>query len=290
MPLDPRTHRVLRQHVETERLLGVAAVPARGEAPDIPLQVAVAPAAPRHASRPEPRAAPAAVEPASSPAVPRIAMPDVSGLDRDGKLNILSEMNEREVRICTKCGLHKTRTQTVFGEGDADAQLMFVGEGPGQNEDEQGRPFVGRAGKQLDLQIAAMGLRREQVYIANVVKCRPPNNRAPNPIESDACSAYLHRQIAIIQPRVIVTLGGPAMKLLLPEVKLGITKLRGTWHEYHSPAGGAPIAVMPTFHPAYLLRAYTRDNRMKVWSDLQAVMKKLGLPTPVKRADSASSP
>ena len=274
MTLDPRTHRLLRQHIETERLLGVSAVPVRDECPDI------APPVPDTDDRPQP--APRAE--ASDTARDSVPMPpDVTGLDRQGKLKVLTEMDQREVRICRKCELHRTRTQTVFGEGDADAQLMFVGEGPGQNEDEQGRPFVGRAGEQLDRQIAAMGLRREQVFIANVVKCRPPNNRAPNPVETDACAAYLHRQIAIIQPRVIVTLGGPAMKLLLPQVKLGITKLRGTWHEYHPPWGGAPVAVMPTFHPAYLLRAYTRDNRMKVWSDLQAVMKKLGLPTPSDR-------
>ncbi len=154
---------------------------------------------------------------------------------------------------------------------------MFIGEGPGQKEDQQGRPFVGPAGQMLDKQIAAMGLDRQQVYIANVVKCRPPNNRAPLPDETEACWGYLLQQIAIVEPKVIVTLGGPATKTLL-KTTTGVTALRGTWHTLDGLLpDGTSIPVMPTFHPAYLLRAYSPDNRRKVWSDLQQVMGKLGL-------------
>jgi len=164
---------------------------------------------------------------------------------------------------CTRCKLHRGRTNIVFGVGDPRAKLMFVGEGPGADEDAQGEPFVGRAGKKLDEMIAAIGLERNGVYIANIVKCRPPNNRDPQPDEVGTCSPFLYEQIDAIRPRVIVTLGSPATKTLL-NTKIGITKLRGTWQNY------AGIPVMPTFHPAYLLRAYTPENRRKVWEDLKA--------------------
>jgi len=152
---------------------------------------------------------------------------------------------------------------------------MFVGEGPGQTEDELGRPFVGRAGELLNKMIAAMQLRREQVYIANVVKCRPPENRPPTPAEAAACWGYLRRQIMTIAPTVIVTLGGPATKTLL-NTQTGITMLRGTWQEFTGlrPEGPA-IPLMPTFHPAFVLRNYTEDTRKKVWSDLKQAMGKL---------------
>lgn len=184
----------------------------------------------------------------------------------------LEALDRDEVRSCSKCELCRARTQTVFGEGDPDAMVMFIGEGPGENEDLQGRPFVGRAGELLNKQIVAMGYAREQVYIANVVKCRPPNNRTPTPVETGTCWDYLRRQIQIIQPRAIVTLGGPATKTLL-NTTTGITALRGIWHAFEglSPEGPV-IPVMPTFHPAYLLRAYTEDNRRKVWSDLKQVL------------------
>ena len=164
---------------------------------------------------------------------------------------------------CTRCKLHENRTNIVFGVGSARARLLFVGEGPGADEDIQGEPFVGRAGKKLDEMIVAIGLERKDVYIANVVKCRPPDNRAPQPDEVATCSPFLFEQIAAIRPRVIVTLGAPAAKLLL-DTKVGITRLRGIWHSY------CGIPLMPTFHPAYLLRAYTPENRRKVWEDLKA--------------------
>ncbi len=140
---------------------------------------------------------------------------------------------------------------------------MFVGEGPGADEDAQGEPFVGRAGKKLDEMIRAIGLARAEVYIANVVKCRPPNNRDPEPDEIETCSPFLVRQIEAIRPKVIVTLGSPATRTLL-RTSVGITQLRGTWHSYRG------IPVMPTFHPAFLLRQYTTENRRKVFEDLKA--------------------
>ncbi|TFG85900.1 MAG: uracil-DNA glycosylase, partial [Gemmatimonadales bacterium] len=169
-----------------------------------------------------------------------------------------------------RCLLCKGRKQAVFGDGDPEARLMFIGEGPGADEDAQGLPFVGRAGQLLDRMIAAMGLSRQQVYIANVVKCRPPGNRAPTPEEATACWPYLAEQIEIVDPEMIVVLGNAATKALLGS-PIGITRLRGQWQQFNE------IPVMPTFHPSYLLRQYTPDNRRKVWSDLQAVMERLRL-------------
>lgn len=201
-------------------------------------------------------------------------------LPTQSKRMALQQLDTAEVRHCEKCPLCRTRTQTVFGEGDVDAALMFVGEAPGENEDLQGRPFVGRAGELLDRQIAAMGLRREQVYIANVLKCRPPGNRAPAPEETVACTPYLVRQIDVVRPKVIVTLGLPATQYLL-RTKTPMGKLRGQWHTYRG------IDVMPTYHPAYVLRNYTPETRKMVWSDLQKVMARLqlsgGSPTSVVR-------
>jgi uracil-DNA glycosylase len=186
----------------------------------------------------------------------------------------LSEMETKEVRGCTKCRLCETRTQTVFGEGDADAKIFFIGEGPGETEDQTGRPFVGRAGQLLDKMIAAMGLRRDQVYIANIVKCRPPQNRVPAPDEVATCTPYLQRQLEIIRPRVIVTLGRPATSYMLNDPKLTMGASRGRWHQWRD------IKLMPTFHPSYVLRTYTPETRKAVWSDLKQVMDELGLPQP----------
>jgi len=198
------------------------------------------------------------------------------------KAEALKAIDEGEVRTCTRCGLHRGRHKTVFGEGNPDADLMFVGEGPGRDEDMSGRPFVGRAGELLSKMIAAMGLGREDIFIGNVVKCRPPNNRAPQADEVDACWDYLVRQIEIIEPKVIVTLGNPATHALL-DTRVGITRLRGSWQTLPMIGEGVGgTAVMPTFHPAYLLRQYTVDNRKKVWSDLQKVMERLGLEAPKK--------
>ncbi|MCD4699277.1 MAG: uracil-DNA glycosylase [Phycisphaerae bacterium] len=180
-----------------------------------------------------------------------------------------------EVRVCAKCGLCKERNKTVFGEGNPDADLVFIGEGPGAEEDKQGRPFVGRAGELLTKMIDAMGLSRQDVFIGNIVKCRPPGNRAPLSDEVEACLDYLVRQLRIIAPKVIVTLGNPATHTLL-NTTVGITRLRGQWQSLPMlDADLAGIKVMPTFHPAFVLRQYTHDNRQKVWSDLQQVMQEL---------------
>lgn len=175
----------------------------------------------------------------------------------------LETLRLEEIGDCQRCKLSRGRTNIVFGVGNPHAALMFIGEGPGYDEDRQGFPFVGRAGKLLDQIIKAMGFKREDVYIANVVKCRPPENRTPQPDEVSACSPFLYRQIEIIRPRAIVALGAPATRALL-ETGLGITKLRGTFREYRG------IPVMPTFHPAYLLR--NPAAKRSVWEDMQQVM------------------
>ena len=178
-----------------------------------------------------------------------------------------------DIGDCTRCRLHKGRTNLVFGVGNPNAELMFVGEGPGADEDAQGEPFVGRAGQLLNNMISAMGLKREDVYIANVVKCRPPGNRTPEKDECDVCSPFLLRQIEVIKPKVIVALGAVAAKNLLA-VNDSMANLRGRWYDFR----GARLAV--TYHPAYLLR----DPRQKkeAWKDLQMVMKYLGLTPPAK--------
>jgi uracil-DNA glycosylase family 4 len=174
---------------------------------------------------------------------------------------------------CRRCKLAGGRTNLVFGVGDPRAELMFVGEGPGADEDLQGEPFVGKAGQLLTRMIEAMGYRREQVYIANVVKCRPPGNRNPEPDEIEACEPFLKRQLEAVGPRVIVALGKFAAHTLLRST-LPITRLRGQWSEY------AGVKVMPTFHPAYLLRS--PQEKAKVWEDLKLVMAVLGLKPPLK--------
>ncbi len=175
---------------------------------------------------------------------------------------------------CTRCRLHKQgRKQIVFGVGNPAADLMFIGEAPGADEDEQGEPFVGRAGQLLNNMIKAMGLRREDVYIANIIKCRPPGNRTPERDECETCSPFLMRQIAVIKPKVIVALGAVAAKTLLA-INAPMGEFRGHWYDFR----GTKLAV--TYHPAFLLR----DPRQKgeAWKDLQMVMKELGLPAVAK--------
>lgn len=190
----------------------------------------------------------------------------------------LEQLDRQHVVGCRKCRLHEHRTQTVFGVGSPRPELVFVGEGPGADEDAQGMPFVGRAGQLLTQMIAAMTLAREQVYICNVVKCRPPGNRTPLDDEMATCAPYLLRQLAILRPKVIVALGRPAAQTLLA-TKVAISKLRGQFHDFPPPglAGlGLPdTRLMPTFHPAYLLR--NPPAKKDAWADLQAVMQLLGL-------------
>lgn len=173
----------------------------------------------------------------------------------------------KELGDCQRCKLCKGRKQIVFGSGNPRAELVFVGEGPGEEEDKQGIPFVGAAGQLLTKMIEAMKFSRDTVYICNVVKCRPPNNRNPEPEEIQACEPFLRAQLRVIKPKVIVALGKFAAQTLLRD-DTAITRLRGQWRQYEG------IDLMPTFHPAYLLRA--PDEKKKAWMDLQEVMKKLG--------------
>src|SRR5437879_4033678 len=207
--------------------------------------------------------------------------PDSTAADSSQALHIVRE----DLGDCTRCRLHKQgRKQIVFGVGNPNAELMFIGEAPGADEDEQGEPFVGRAGQLLNNMIRAMGLRREDVYIANIIKCRPPGNRTPERDECETCSPFLMRQIAVIKPKVVVALGAVAAKNLLA-INAPMSELRGRWYDF-KPAGvrsdpswtGARLAV--TYHPAFLLR----DPRQKgeAWKDLQRVMKYLDLKPPQK--------
>ncbi len=279
-----RLKRVLRQQVQTDQWFGVTALPvqlsrlldtttqptATSTKPDDDAQAKATPLL----SSPKAALTPSVPMTGSLPLLHQAGTtPMPSQLrSREDKLRLLTQMDEQEVKGCKKCGLCEARTQTVFGEGDPDTPLLFIGEGPGENEDLQGRPFVGRAGELLDKMIVAMGLKRESVYIANVVKCRPPSNRTPSPMEIDACWDYLRRQIILIHPKVIVTLGAPATKTLL-QTTTGISMLRGQWQWFDRLMPQGPsFPVMPTYHPAYLLRAYTPENRRKVWDDLQKVM------------------
>jgi uracil-DNA glycosylase family 4 len=213
----------------------------------------------------------AASRPARSSPEPT-AMPQKTPERSAEKPSSLPLVSLDEVRAqigeCTLCKLHKGRHTIVFGVGNPKARLMFVGEAPGEDEDLKGEPFVGKAGQLLTKMIEAMGLRREDVYICNTVKCRPPNNRNPEPDELAACEPFLKAQLASVKPEVIVTLGKFAAQALLRD-QAPITRLRGHWREYEG------IPVMPTFHPAYLLRS--PQEKPKVWEDLQRVMTKLGL-------------
>ncbi|HEV8605343.1 MAG TPA: uracil-DNA glycosylase [Tepidisphaeraceae bacterium] len=285
--INPSTRARARLWLRSEQAFGQEALPLRKrESADETLKESEksqnpAPSPPKTASAPKPAAkSPLALrqlpDPSplelytTAPDSPPLAPPSLPPLSREEKTRLLAELEEQQVRICTKCRLSQTRTQTVFGEGDVDASIFFIGEGPGETEDQTGRPFVGRAGKLLDQMITAMGLKREQVYIANIVKCRPPANRTPAPDEVETCSPYLVRQLEIIRPRTIVTLGLPASKYMLSSNST-MGRLRGQWHQWRG------IQLMPTFHPAFLLRSYTVENRQAVWSDLQKVMEAVGL-------------
>ena len=202
------------------------------------------------------------------PAPPAIADP-LPPEQHAGGLQIIRD----EIGDCTRCGLAAGRNKLVFGDGDPNARLMFVGEGPGADEDASGIPFVGKGGQLLNNMIAAMGLRREQVYIANVVKCRPPANRTPEPDEAHTCSPFLFRQIDVVRPEVIVALGQTAVTYLTGE-KRPLSGWRGTVH----PLRGTKLIV--TYHPAYLLR--DPNQKKFAWADLQIAMRELGLKAPQK--------
>ena len=191
-------------------------------------------------------------------------------VENDKKMKTLNQVKE-DLGDCTRCKLSKGRQNIVFGSGNPKADLVFVGEGPGADEDEQGLPFVGRAGKKLtEIIEKGMNLNREKdTYICNIVKCRPPGNRDPEKEEIEACNPFLIQQLKAIQPKVVVALGKPAASTLLGR-SVPITKERGTWHDYEG------FKLMLTLHPAYLLRAYTVENRKAVHSDMKKVLKELG--------------
>jgi len=185
----------------------------------------------------------------------------------------------QSAKECRKCGLGSTRKNSVPGEGNPHARLVFVGEAPGADEDEQGRPFVGRAGQLLDKIIAAMGLKRSDVFICNVLKCRPPDNRDPKPEEIISCMPFLKAQLAAIRPEIIVALGAHAAHTLLNTEK-PIGQLRGKFHDFYFDENAEPVKLMPTYHPAYLLRNYSDENRRRVWEDMKVVVAELGLEVP----------
>jgi DNA polymerase len=246
--------------VESDLLLGLDSVPI-GDGPS-PTSPSVPPS--------EPIASPDRPTPAltASPGDPATALsvavdPEPLGTDAGSRLE---ELERRHETACTHCGSSKTHESVVFGEGDPAAGVMFVGEAPGAEEDRLGRPFVGPAGELLDRMIDSVGLSRSEVYVANLVKVRPPENRTPRPAECEACGPWLLSQIAAIRPRVIVALGATPTKYLL-RTSTGITRLRGGRVDIE--IGRLRFPVVPTFHPAYVLRQYTTDVRRAVWEDLK---------------------
>ncbi len=282
--IDPATREVLAERLRFYRDLGLTEFYRRPVDPALLAALAANPAATAasNASNPEAEMASAAdaqsnfthEEPAIPPRKSIAPQPEIGSLvapaDRAAALAAIVE----EIGDCKRCQLHKERHSIVFAQGDPNARLLFVGEGPGADEDEQGLPFVGRAGQLLNNMISAMGLEREQTYICNVVKCRPPGNRTPEPDEANTCLPFLFRQIDVVRPQVIVALGATAATYLLGQ-RQPLAGLRGRIHAFR----GSSLIV--TYHPAYLLR----DPRQKkeAWADLQIAMKELGLKAPAKK-------
>ena len=229
----------------------------------------------RREHRPEHAPAPSPGQRPSPPPSPPSALyePAADHMTEEQRRAELAEL-EKQAALCAKCVLHEQRKQAVFARGNPVAEVMIVGEGPGADEDDQGEPFVGKAGLLLDRMIAAMGYGRDEVYIANIVKCRPPRNRTPEPDEIAACMPYLARQIELVSPRVIMAMGATAIRGLLGVE--GITRMRGKWKLYRG-----RVPVMPTFHPAYVLRQ--ESAKRDVWSDLKEVMRHLGRPIPAPK-------
>ena len=204
---------------------------------------------------------------------------------QEERLARLAEIESRHAATCQLCGVSGANGKLVFGEGAPDAEIMFVGEVPGEAEERVGRPFMGPAGEKLDEMIRAMGLTRADIYIASVLKSRLPGDRAPTPEDIAACGPYLLEQVLAVQPRVLVTMGGPATKWICG-VDAGISRIRGTWQSWTPPVGAScpSIPVMPTYHPSYVLRTYTRQVRAEVWSDLRAVLARIGRTVPTRAA------
>lgn len=294
--LDPELRRALAERIRYYHELGIYDFYERGPRLSQPTETKSAAAhaisalrSPSLSSHSEPRGEMAARKSTASATIAEnnvfeilTPKPEQGVADPVAALKLIRE----DLGDCTRCKLHQQgRKQIVFGVGNPRAELMFVGEGPGADEDAQGEPFVGRAGQLLNNMIKAMGLRREDVYIANIVKCRPPGNRTPERDECETCSPFLMRQIAVVKPKAIVALGAVAAKNLLA-INAPMSELRGRWYDF-KPAGsdpswpGARLAV--TYHPAFLLR----DPRQKgeAWKDLQMVMKYLGIEPPKKAAE-----
>ena len=248
-------NKVVRQHLEMEQFFTGFTLKGKSDAPE-----------------------PQEHEDNHVPTVRRPAQSEVEGMAVAEKAAELEKIAE-EVRQCRKCPLGSLRTNAVPGEGNPDARIMFIGEAPGADEDAQGRPFVGRAGKLLDKIIEACGLKRSDVFIGNILKCRPPDNRDPRAEEIISCLPYLQRQIEIIKPEIIVALGAHAARTLLNTTK-PIGQLRGHFHEYYAGIGRPAIKLMATYHTAYLLRNYSQENRRRVWEDMKKVLAELGLPIP----------
>jgi len=272
VPVSPQTLAALKQPPR--------ATPVRSPTP------APAPPPPR-AERPVARTPAIQAEPVeqslvlSLPGEAPMAAP-AAALSPEAKVAAFADLRQRAM-VCIKCPhLASSRKNVVFGVGSPDAELMFIGEAPGADEDEQGEPFVGRAGQLLTKIIQAMGLTRDSVYIGNILKCRPDTpgqaagNRKPTPEEMQTCIPFLHEQIDLIQPKVIVALGATAVEGLLGKT-IGITKLRGTWKVYRG------IPLMPTYHPAYLLRNQAPTEKRRVWEDMLKVMERLALPINAKQ-------
>ena len=216
--------------------------------------------------------------PPASPA-PRAAAPVSRSASSDPSAADLATI-AKTIALCTKCPLHKTRTWTVPGQGAPAPEIMFIGEAPGESEDAQGLAFVGRAGQLLTKMIQAMGYTREEVFIGNILKCRPPENRTPLPDEIEICLPYLKAQLALLKPKVIVALGATAVRGLL-NIDVGITRLRGKWLSYEG------IDLMPTFHPSYLLR--NPAAKKDAWDDLKTVLERIGrTPPPMKKQATAA--
>ncbi len=289
---DPRI--LMAQHAKTAELLGVDFLPL-GQVPagmvQSPVDTQAADQAPEPSRAIEPKAPARHTKPSPPPAQGSpdsslVSIPAVSAQELQGAYTGESDAQARLDALRAKYELdaphahfNTPHNNIVFGEGDPQAQLMFIGEAPGEDEDRTGRPFVGRAGQLLENMIKAMGVTREQVYITNVLKTRPPNNATPTKEQARLCEPYLVEQVRIIEPKAIVTLGLSASQLILKS-QSPMRTLRGHWHPWPtSPEseGLGEIEIMPTYHPAYLLRSYTEDNRRKVWSDLTQVIDKLGL-------------
>ena len=263
-----RALRALRQHLEYLKEEGVTEVEvSRATLTALKLRAKAAP------TRPAPRMMPAA-SPAPRPATAQPAAPQPAKAATGAAVSAGLSAIAREVAACRACRLCEKRTNVVPGQGNPHPEIMFIGEGPGADEDEQGLAFVGRAGQLLTSIINAMGFSRDEVFIGNVVKCRPPDNRTPAPDEMAACLPYLARQIDLLKPKLIVALGATAVKGLFNDEKIAITKQRGNWMNYRG------IDVMPTFHPAYLLR--NPPAKREVWMDMKTVLAKLGRKPPAK--------